>query len=87
MPVSQRPNFNVAYEGTYGTPFLFTEWSKGIVIMSNNDTLKNQDLKYDVYQDQLILKNNKSGQAIIPVPGVVKSFIINDSLKPGACFY
>jgi len=75
------PSFNLAYEGVYGTPYLYPDWAKGMVIMTNGDTLKDQDLKYDVYEDQLIALNKRTGQPVIPIPGVLRYFVIMDSLN------
>ena len=75
------PSFNLAYEGVYGSPYLYPDWVKGMVIMTNGDTLKDQDLKYDVYEDQLLALNKRTGQPVIPIPGALRYFVIKDSLN------
>ena len=80
------PSFNLAFEGVYGTPYLYQDWAKGIVIMTSGDTLKDQDLKFDIYQDQLLAINKRTGQTIIPMPDVLRSFVIVDSLNHAHLF-
>jgi len=75
------PSFNLAYEGVYGTPYLYSDWASGMVIMSSGDTIKNQDLNYDIYQDELLALNKRTGKTIIPMQGVLRSFVIVDSLN------
>jgi len=75
------PSFNLAYEGVFGTPYLYLDWATGMVILSSGDTIKNQDLKYDIYQDELLVLNKRTGNPIIPMQGVLKSFVIVDSLN------
>ena len=79
--------FNNAYEGVRGTPLLFEEWRKGIVVLLNGDSLKDQDLNYDVYEDQLVLLSKKTNQAMIPIQGVIRSFVFIDSLDQKHVFY
>ena len=79
--------FNNAYEGVRGTPLLFEKWTKGTVILLNGDSLKGQDMNYDVFEDQLILLSKKENQIMIPIQGVIRSFILYDSLDKAYVFY
>lgn len=53
---SQLGTFDNRYEGIRGSSFLYEDWKKGKVILSNGNILDDLFLKYDIYSNQLLLK-------------------------------
>jgi hypothetical protein len=72
--------FNIGYEGVEGTPFLFDNWSSGLIVMINNDSIGDYDLKYDIFEDQLVVLSKRNDQPMIPLQTVIRSFSLLDSI-------
>lgn len=66
------------YEGIKGTPFFNAEWAKG-TITANNTLFKNLEVKYNVYDGE-ILYRNPQGKEFILMPSKVDSFVLQDGV-------
>ena len=69
--------FDNRYEGVKGTPFYIDAWSKGAIILENDQRIDNVQLKYNVYEDELIINTSNSGQYYYPKENI-KLFILAD---------
>ncbi len=65
---------NKTYEGIKGTPFLVDEWLKGSFTLLDSTTYSNVDLKYDLYNEMLVVKDARTGRLIAPEPASIQSF-------------
>jgi hypothetical protein len=63
------------YENVNGSPYLVDNWAKGIVKLSNGQTFKNVDLKYDQVEQQLVFKAN--GGKLFNFTDTVKEFKVS----------
>lgn len=66
--------FDNRYTGVQGTPFYMETWSKGSLVINNGKQLSNVKIKYDAYQDELIILTS-SGEYFVPKKQV-KSFTL-----------
>ena len=66
--------FDNRYAGVQGTPFYFDTWVEGSIVTEKNQQIDNVQLKYNVYEDELII-NKKSGQFYLP-KSQIKSFVL-----------
>lgn len=71
--------FNDTYEGVRGTPFYSDSWSKGTIVLIDDTRYEELELKYNMYEDIVLLKN-KTGGAIIPNQSFIQEFHLEDSL-------
>ena len=71
--------FNNAYDGIKGTPYLSSSWSPGGLIMRNGAQYKDLEVKYDMLEDNVLVKD-KTGSPIFLVHGSVSSFQYHDEL-------
>lgn len=70
-PVGGTPIKGQSYQGIKGSPYLFTDWTKGRVILSDGTSYANIDLLYDMLAEQLVFKD-KAGNTLAfnkPVSG------------------
>lgn len=58
------PILTIKYTDVEGSPFLFEDWTKGVVKLANGKTYSDVLLKYDLVADQLLFKDLKSDQAL-----------------------
>lgn len=52
--------FDNRYEGVKGSPFYYDKWHTGIIELGNDKNIEGIQLKYNVYEDELLL--NKPGE-------------------------
>ena len=71
--------FDNRYEGIEGSPFYFEYWSEGEIITESGQQLKNLRLKYNMYEDELIIDRQKAGFYYFP-KHEVKAFTIKEKL-------
>ena len=70
--------FNNAYDGIKGTPYLSDFWSTGSIIMLSNIAFDGIEMKYDMLEDNVLVKD-KTGKHILPLYGSIKSFYYTGS--------
>lgn len=58
-------SYDHRYEGVKGTPYLFSDWMQGEIIMRDSSILEQVLLRYDVYQDELIAKRSNNNEIVI----------------------
>lgn len=68
--------FDNRYEGVQGSPFYSEEWVEGSIVTEKNRQIDNVQLKYHVFEDELIINKN-SGQFYLPKKQI-KSFILKE---------
>jgi hypothetical protein len=73
--------FDDRYEGVRGTPFLSDRWASGTVKLRNGKVHDKVQLKYDVYQDELVVKHPYD-RAVIPDKLTITQFVL-DSAQSG----
>ena len=64
------------YEGIKGTPYFMEEWAKA-TIYANNTLFENVEVKYNVYDDEILYRNPK-GKEYILKPFKIDSFVLQD---------
>jgi hypothetical protein len=69
--------FDNRYEGVKGSPFWFDSWAAGTVILENDQQIENVQLKYNAYEDELIVNKLNDGAYYLPKKSV-KSFLLQD---------
>lgn len=67
--------YDARYEGVKGSPFYFENWSSGSIELENGKNIQNLQLKFNVYENELIL--NQSGAFYLQKKDI-KSFTIQD---------
>jgi len=67
--------FDNRYEGVKGSPFWFDSWSTGSLIFENGKHVDNVQLKYNVFEDELIIHKSNEGQFYLPKESV-RSFTL-----------
>ncbi|MEL7001542.1 MAG: hypothetical protein AAFN93_02275 [Bacteroidota bacterium] len=72
-PLFQNQNvlYNSNYAGIKGSPYLSDDWNNGVVVF-NNGQKKDVQLKYDLYIDELIVKQD--GRDIIVNKSLIQGF-------------
>ncbi len=68
--VNGRPILETQYTHVEGSPYLFTDWTQGVVKLKNGTTYKDIPLKYDQVAEELLFSHN--GQALTFVDPVVE---------------
>ena len=71
--------FSNAYDGIKGTPYLSSSWFPGSLIMRNGAQYKDLEAKYDMLEDNVLVKD-KTGNPIFLVHSSVSSFRYHDEL-------
>jgi len=64
------------YEGMKGTPYFMEEWAKA-TIYANNTLFENVEVKYNVYDDEILYRNPK-GKEYILKPFKIDNFVLKD---------
>ncbi len=57
--------FDERYEGVKGSPLLLEQWTPGKVALRNGKVFTSVELKYDLYQDEIVVKHPYD-RAVIP---------------------
>lgn len=70
--------FDNRYEGVKGSPFYFDSWTRGNIKIVNGQHMENLQLKYNVYEDELIVNKPKVG-AIYLQKEMIQSFSLIDT--------
>lgn len=70
--------FDHRYEGVKGTPFYFNSWTKGNIETVDGRHIENLQLKYNAYEDELIMNKPKEG-AIYLQKEIIRSFSLIDT--------
>ncbi|MGB3852252.1 MAG: hypothetical protein WA958_19970 [Tunicatimonas sp.] len=73
--------FDERYEGVRGTPFLSDQWAAGTVTLRDGKVHDKVQLKYDAYQDELVVKHPYD-RAVIPDKLTITQFVL-DSAQTG----
>ncbi len=58
-------NMDELYEGIKGTPYLFDTWREGNIILKDSSLIKDINIKYNIYTDDVLYLNSKSGDSLI----------------------
>jgi len=61
-----------------GNPYLFDTWMSGNVTVNTGQTIPTEQMNYDCISDQVIIKNQETGQELAVFKKLVESFEIND---------
>ena len=69
---------NQKYTDVQGSPFLSDSWTKAIVRLKSNGTFKNLEVKYDLVEDQLLFRNNKTDQPMEFIDQVLEFKLVTD---------
>jgi hypothetical protein len=69
-------NMDGLYEGIKGTPYLFNEWKKGNIYLMDNTYINDVSIKYNIYTDDILYLNSKSGDSLIIDRSLINSFEI-----------
>jgi hypothetical protein len=69
-------NMDGLYEGIKGTPYLFNEWKKGNIYLIDNTYINDVSIKYNIYTDDILYLNSKSGDSLIIDRSLINSFEI-----------
>ncbi len=72
-------NMDELYEGVRGTPYLFNEWKPGNIYLKDNKLIKNVNVKYNIYTDDLLYLNSSSGDSLIIDRSMIEKFEIMDN--------
>lgn len=64
------------YAEVEGTPFLYTDWSDGVVVFKSNKVIKSIPLKYNIESEDIYFKSPQTGNEMLFVDPVA-SFKIN----------
>lgn len=67
--------FDNRYEGVEGSPFYMETWLSGSITFQNDEHIENIQLKYNVYEDELIINKSNAGQFYLPKTEI-KSFTL-----------
>lgn len=68
------------YEGLRGTPYFLPEWTKGQIEMTAGQNYTNVPLKFNAYQQQLmLLRTWSNNDSIVVDAGQVKRFILKNN--------
>lgn len=62
------------YAGVEGSPYLFDNWLKGDITLTDNKVKEDVPIRYNTYLDQVEIVNN--GQTLALNPGAIKGFTI-----------
>lgn len=81
-----RPLVAGEYVDIQGHPFLFENWTKGIVKFVNGTSVSDLDLKYDLVKDELYFKDPKTEQVMI-FSEKISEFKLNNPVKSTDFFY
>ncbi len=69
--------FDNRYEGVKGSPFYLDDWVKGTVTMQNGQRAENIQLKFNAYENELLMNQSKTGAVYIPKKQI-SSFSLQD---------
>jgi hypothetical protein len=69
-------NMDGLYEGIKGTPYLFNEWKQGNIYLNDNTYINDVNIKYNIYTDDILYLNSKSGDSLIIDRSLINSFEI-----------
>jgi hypothetical protein len=75
---------NVTYDKIKGDPYIYKDFHEGELILKNGETFR-LDLRYDIYGDQVHLKNNDNIYGIIHPEKI--SLIVIDTVRFLYCGY
>jgi len=67
-----------SFEGIKGHPYLFEQWSMGSFLLADSSMFDNLELKYDIFNELLVVKDPVSGREVVPDPMTVLHFKIAD---------
>ena len=57
--------FDNRYEGVKGSPFYMEQWSDGIIEFESGRVAEDVKLRYNIYEDELLIQDQKSGAIYI----------------------
>ncbi len=69
--------FDTRYEGIRGNPFVLPYWCSTEVVFKDGRRFKEVPLKYDVYQNQIVMRRPQ-GDSIILNPAPISHFTLQD---------
>lgn len=73
--------FDNRYEGIVGSPYYAAEWLEGDIVMENNRSIEKAKLKYNMYEDELILLQPKAGSLYVDKENVRSFTLIHPNGK------
>lgn len=73
-------NMDELYEGVRGTPYLYDQWKPGNIYLNDNTLIKNVNIKFNIYTDELMYLNSSSGDSLIIDRTMINKFEIIDDL-------
>jgi hypothetical protein len=71
--------FDNRYEGVVGSPFYTEKWLEGTIVLENNRTIEDVKLKYNMYEDELIMLQPKTGSVYVDRDKVHSFILLNDA--------
>ncbi|UCH15803.1 MAG: hypothetical protein JSV22_07505 [Bacteroidales bacterium] len=71
-------NMDELYEGVKGTPYLFNEWKPGNIYLTDSTYIKNVNIKFNIYTDELSYLKSTSGDSLIINRWMIWKFEIID---------
>jgi|Laugresu1bdmlbsd_1035121.scaffolds.fasta_scaffold00012_9 hypothetical protein len=81
-----RPLVAGEYVDIQGFPFLFENWTKGVVKFTNGTSVSDMDLKYDLVKDELYFRDLKTDQVMV-FTEKISEFKLNDPNKSNSFLY
>lgn len=70
--------FDNRYEGVKGSPFYIDEWLPGTLVLKNGRSVDDVKIKYNMYEDELLLLDPKSGALYVDRDSI-SSFTIENA--------
>lgn len=69
--------FDNRYEGVKGSPFYLDDWVKGAVIMQNGQKAENIQLKFNAYENELLMHQSNTRIVYIPKEQINSFSLLN----------
>ncbi len=80
-------NMDELYEGIKGTPYLFPAWKQGNIYLKDSSHIKNINIKYNIYTDDVLYLNSRSGDSLIIDRSLINAFEILDDSAGGIILF
>jgi hypothetical protein len=58
-------NMDELYEGIKGTPYMFNSWKQGNIFLKDSSLIKDINIKYNIFTDDVLYINSTSGDSLI----------------------
>lgn len=71
--------FDNRYDGVVGSPFFAEKWLEGTIVLENNRTVGDLKLKYNMFEDELIMLMPKTGSIYVDREKVRSFSLLKDA--------